>query len=278
MATQTVTTVEPIPAYGERTLPSLWRRVRPGLVRTLVRLAIIVAACVAWQLCSGRVFPVFVVSSPVKVWDQFGTWLSNGTLLPNLGVTLEESATGFVVGSLAGTLLGLLFGLYESVAKTISPFANALYALPKVMLSPLIIVWFGIGMEMKDILAALTVMFVVFYNVWNATRSIDQDLLNQFRLMGASRWTTVAELYLPSAIGWLLTSLRIAFPLALIGAIVGEFIASGSGIGYIVLSAAQEYDAAGVFVGIISITITAVVIDSILAIVQQRVARWQGEG
>lgn len=193
-------------------------------------------------------------------------------------MTLQESAIGFVFGSLAGCVLGLLFGLYESVAKTISPFANALYALPKVMLSPLIIVWFGIGMEMKYILAALTVMFVVFYNIWNATRSVDPDLLNQFRLMGASRWTTIAELYLPSAVGWLLTSLRIAFPLALIGAIVGEFIASGSGIGYIVLAAAQEYDSAGVFVGIISITITAVIIDSILAIVQLRVRRWQGEG
>ncbi|MCX4817975.1 ABC transporter permease [Streptomyces sp. NBC_01239] len=278
MAVQSVASARQLTASGDGPGLSLWDRLRPSLFRTVVRLAILAALCGIWEFCSGRVFPVFVVSSPAKVWTQFGHWLSNGTLLPNLGVTLEEAVIGFLAGSIIGCLLGLVFGLYESVAKTIAPFANALYALPKVMLSPLIVVWFGIGMGMKDILAALTVMFVVFYNVWNATRRIDKNLLDQFHLMGASRWDTIVELYLPAAVGWLLTSLRIAFPLALIGAIVGEFIASGEGIGYAVLAAAQQYDAAGVLVGIISITITAVCIDTVLAIVQRYVARWQGEG
>lgn len=248
------------------------------LRRLAIRLAIIAVMIGLWFYASGRIFPDFIISRPDQVVRRFGDWLSDGSLLSNLGVTLEETAIGFVIGSVLGCILGILFGLYESVARTISPFANMLYSMPKIMLSPLIVVWFGIDLTMKVFIAALSCVWVVFYNVWNATRRIDTNLLDQFRLMGANQRQIVAGLYLPAATTWLLTSLRIAFPIALIGAVVGEFVASGKGLGHAALDAGQRYDSAGVLVAVLTITVVASVIDALLGVVQSRVALWQGEG
>jgi NitT/TauT family transport system permease protein len=257
---------------------SLGERIRVNGVRLLIRIAIFVGLCALWQFASGRIFPVFVISSPGLVVDRFGDWLSSGELISNLGFTLQACGLGFVLGSLIGSVLGLLFGMYESIARVISPFANMLYSMPKIMLSPLIVVWFGIGLTMKVVIATLSCVWVVFYNVWNATRRIDRNLLDQFRLMGANQRQIVAGLYLPSATTWLLTSLRIAFPIALIGAVVGEFVAAGKGLGHLALDAGQRYDAAGVLVAVLTITVTAGCIDAVLGVIQSRVALWQGEG
>ena len=131
---------------------------------------------------------------------------------------------------------------------------------------------------MKVMIVTVSCMWVIFYNVWNATRSIDQHLLDQFRLMGASRRQIITGLYMPSALTWLLTSLRVAFPIALIGAVVGEFIASSQGLGYLALSSGHRFDSAGVLVAVIAITSMAMVVNSILSALQRKVALWQGEG
>jgi NitT/TauT family transport system permease protein len=246
--------------------------------RMFIRLLILVVLCGLWQYASGRIFPVFIVSSPSLVVDRFGDWIASGKVISNLGYTMQACGLGFLLGSLIGSTLGLVFGLYEAVARVISPFANMLYSMPKIMLSPLIVVWFGIDLTMKVVIATLSCVWVVFYNVWNATRRIDRNLLDQFRLMGASQRQIVFGLYLPSATTWLLTSLRIAFPIALIGAVVGEFVAGSKGLGHLALDAGQRYDSAGVLVAVLTITIVAVIIDSILGFVQSRVALWQGEG
>lgn len=247
------------------------------LGRTAIRAVLLVLFLLFWGWASDRLIPRFVISTPIDVWNRFGDALGTGELWNNLAYTFSSAFYGFVLGSAIGSTLGLLFGLFESVAKIIAPFAAMLYSMPKIVVSPVIVVWLGVDQGMKVFIAMLSCMWVVFYNVWNATRRIDRNLLDQFRLMGANQRQIVAGLYLPSATTWLLTSLRIAFPIALVGAVVGEFVASSEGLGHMALQAGQRYDTAAVFVAAITITVFAALIDTILAALQRRVALRQGE-
>lgn len=252
-------------------------RILDFLSRTAMRIVLLVLFLLFWNWASDRLIPKFVVSTPVDVWHRFGTAIESGELWNNLLYTFSSCFYGFVIGSTIGSILGLMFGLYEAVAKVVAPFANMLYSMPKIMLSPVIVVWLGVDQGMKVFIATLSCMWVVFYNVWNATRRIDHQLLDQFRLMGASQRQIVFGLYVPSATTWLLTSLRIAFPIALIGAVVGEFVASSEGLGHMALQAGQRYDTAAVFVAAITITFCSGLIDAALGALQRRVALRQGE-
>lgn len=243
-----------------------------------IRVAIVVVFLSAWQASSDRLFPVFIVSSPELVYERFFDFMEGGELIGHLTYTMKACLAGFAIGAVVGSTLGLLFGIYSSVARVIDPFAAMLYSTPKIMLSPLIVVWFGVDLTMKVVIAAFSCMWVIFYNVWNATRRIDRNLLDQFRLMGASQRQIIGGLYLPSATTWLLTSLRVAFPIALIGTVVGEFVASSQGLGHLALDSGQRYDTAGVLVAVLTITLTAMFVNAVLSTIQRKVALWQGEG
>jgi NitT/TauT family transport system permease protein len=243
-----------------------------------IRLLIVVVFLATWQFVSGRFFPVFIVSSPELVWQRFWEFMDGGELLGHLAYTMQACLAGFTIGAVIGSSLGLAFGIFEPVARTIQPFAAMLYSTPKIMLAPLIVVWFGVDLTMKVVIAAFSCMWIIFYNVWNATRRIDRGLQDQMRLMGASQRQIITGLYFPSATTWLLTSLRVAFPVALIGSVVGEFVASSQGLGHLALDSGQRYDTAGVLVAVLTITLTAMTIDTLLAALQRKVALWQGEG
>lgn len=271
-------TTVPTPSHG----PTRKNLRRDRLVDTGklwgIRALIVVVMLASWQFCSGRIFPVFIVSSPELVWHRFGDMMEGGALIGHLFYTMRACLMGFAIGAVVGSTLGLAFGIFEPVARTIRPFAAMLYSTPKIMLAPLIVVWFGVDTLMKVVIAAFSCMWVIFYNVWNATRGIDRNLLDQFKLMGANQRQIITGLYLPSATTWLLTSLRVAFPIALIGAVVGEFVASNKGLGHVALDAGHRFDTAGVLVAVLTITFTAMLVDSLLTALQRKVALWQGEG
>lgn len=253
------------------------RRRRRRAYVWLCRIIILAAVLITWQVTSGHWFPAFIMSSPAQVWDRVREWLGNGYLLSNLGVTLEETFIGFAFGTLTGAAAGLLIGLSRFASEVLSPFINALYAVPKIMLGPLFVVWFGIDLTMKSTLAGLFVVFIVFYNIWSGVQEVDQDLVEMFRMMGASRWAIIRGIYFPSALSWLFNSLRLAFPVALIGATVGEFIASSAGLGFVATNAANQADTSGVFVAVIAVTIVAVVMDQLIVLVQRMVNRRLGK-
>jgi NitT/TauT family transport system permease protein len=253
------------------------RRRRRRAFVWLCRIVILAVVLVSWQLTSGHLFPAFVMSSPSQVWDEGKTWLANGYILDNLGVTLQETFVGFVFGVVIGATAGLLIGLSRFASDVLSPFINALYAVPKIMLGPLFVVWFGIGLTMKSTLAGLFVVFIVFYNIWTGVQEVDKDLVEAFRVMGGSRWAIVRGIYIPSALSWLFNSLRLAFPVALIGAVVGEFVAASAGLGYVAENAATQADTAGVFVAIIVVTIVAVAMDQLIVQIQRIVNRRSGK-
>jgi NitT/TauT family transport system permease protein len=253
------------------------RRRRRRAYVWLWRAVILAVVLLGWQFTSGHLFPAFVMSSPSQVWDKLTNWFSSGYILSNLGVTLEETFLGFIGGTLVGVAAGLSIGLSRMASDILSPFINALYAVPKIMLGPLFVVWFGIDLTMKGMLAGLFVVFIVFYNIWAGVQEVDSDLVEMFRVMGAGRWMILRGVYIPSALTWLFNSLRLAFPVALIGAVVGEFVASSAGLGFVATNAATQADTAGVFVAVIVVTIVAVAMDQLIIQVQRLVNSRSGK-
>ena len=242
------------PAEQDADRPSL--RDKP-IVALACQAVLLIAFLALWETASGRWVRPFYISKPSLIADRLWGWLVSGDLWHHLEVTLEETVIGFFVGALTGFTAGLILGRSPFAARVFGPFIVAVNALPKVALAPLFILWFGIGLPMKVLLAGVIVFFLVFYNTFTGVQSVDDDLINIVRTMGAKRRQVVMKVIIPSALLWVFTGLRISIPYALIGAVVGEVFASNAGIGYLINSSAAQFDTAGVFAGLAILTVLA---------------------
>jgi NitT/TauT family transport system permease protein len=216
-----------------------------------------------------------VLASPLAIWDHLTKWTLDGTLAFQSWITIQETVAGFIIGAIAGIVLGFALGRYPAVAEILDPYILAIYSVPKVALAPLFLVWFGIGIQMKIILAAVTVVFIVFFNTLAGVRNVDRDFVDAVWLMGAKQRDILLKVLVPSAMGWALTGVRISIPYALIGAIIGELIASNRGIGYLIASSAAAYDTAGVFAALIVLTVLALVLNAIVDAIDRRLSKWK---
>ena len=239
------------------------------------RILLLVVLIAVWQLASGSLLSPLVFSSPLAVLRQLLQWIGDGTLWFHTAITLQETMLGLLFGIVAGISAGFLLGPQQVLSKILDPFIIALYSIPKVALAPLFIVWFGIGLQMKVILAAVTVFFLVFFNTLAGVRNVDLDLVDAVYLMGGGRRDIMFKVIIPSATGWVLTGLRIAIPYALIGAIIAELVASNRGIGYLIDAAAAEFNTAGVFAALVVLTIIAAILNAIVNVIDRKTSRWK---
>jgi NitT/TauT family transport system permease protein len=241
------------------------------------RLLIVVAGLSFWQFASGRLIKAFWISSPSEIWKQLVEWVVTGDLWVHLEVTLTETVMGFVFGAVAGVLFGLALGLNRRLAAVLDPFIVAFYSLPKIALAPLFILWFGVGLASKVVLATFVVFFLVFYNTYAGTLAVEQELVDVLRLMGATRWQIVRKVILPSALIWIFTGMKSSVPYALIGAVVGEMMASNRGLGYLIQAAAGQYDTGGVFAALFVLMIIATGLHELLKQSERVMLRWREE-
>jgi NitT/TauT family transport system permease protein len=239
------------------------------------RLLLLVVLIAVWQLASGPLLSPLVFSSPLAVVRQLLQWIGDGTLWFHTAITLQETMLGLLFGTIAGIIAGFLLGPQQVLSKILDPFIIALYSIPKVALAPLFIVWFGIGLQMKVIMAAVTVFFLVFFNTLAGVRNVDLDLVDAVYLMGGRRRDIMFKVIIPSATGWVLTGLHIAIPYALIGAIIAELVASNRGIGYLIDSSAAEFNTAGVFAALVVLTIIAAILNAIVNVIDRKTSRWK---
>ena len=195
-------------------------------------LGILILAC--WQFASGRLVENFFISNPVDVAIRLWEWTITGFIFPHLWVTLYETVAGFVLGSLIGALLGIWLGMARFMSRLLNPFLFAFYALPKIALAPLLVLWFGLGLESKIALSTVIVFFLVFYNTFTGVREVDQDMIDTVRLMKARRHQVLLHVIIPSAMSWIFAGLKISVPYALIGAIQGK-MASGEATGTLLI-------------------------------------------
>jgi sulfonate transport system permease protein len=251
-------------------------RARHRLVINAARVVLFVVVVALWQLGSNvNLFDSGVVPSPLGIWQHLVKWTLDGTLWFHSWITIQETVAGFLLGSIGGIVFGFAIGRYPALAEVLDPFIIAIYSVPKVALAPLFLVWFGIGISMKIVLAAVTVLFIVFFNTLAGVRNVDRDLVDAVWLMGAKPRDILLKVLVPSAMSWALTGVRIAIPYALIGAIIGELIASNRGIGYLISSAASSYDTAGVFAALIVLTVLAMLLNAVVDEIDRRLSKWK---
>jgi NitT/TauT family transport system permease protein len=251
-------------------------RAQHRLAVNLWRLGVFVGVTGLWQLGSNaKLFDPGILPSPSLIWNHLVKWILDGTLVFQSWITIQETLAGFVIGAVGGIVLGFAIGRYPRLAEVLDPFILAIYSVPKVALAPLFLVWFGIGIFMKIVLAAVTVVFIVFFNTLAGVRNVDRDLVDAVWLMGAKPRDVLFKVLVPSAMSWALTGVRISIPYALIGAIIGELIASNRGIGYLISSSASQYDTAGVFAALIVLTILAMLLNAIVDEIDRRLSKWK---
>ncbi|PBC52041.1 ABC transporter permease [Rhodococcus sp. ACS1] len=213
----------------------------------LGRLGIVVAILAIWQLISGRWVDEFWISKPSAIWDVLWGWISTGEILVHLQATMTAMALGLIFGAIGGITVGFVLGRVEWLAQLLDPIVTAIYSLPKVALAPLFILWFGVDLTSKVVLTAVVCFFLVFYNTYAGVRDVDKDLVDVVRVMGGKRSDLLLKVVLPSAATWIYTGLRLAVPYALIGAVVGEIVASNKGLGFLLARAAGTFNTAGTF-------------------------------
>lgn len=249
-----------------------------ALKMNAVRLGLIVVTLALWEAASGRVIAEFWVSKPSVIGDRLLEWIRSGYLVLHLGITLQEMFWGFLVGAGAGILAGFVLGQNRFLGRLMGPLITAVYALPKIALAPLFVLWFGIGLQMKVALSATIVFFLVFWNTYAGVRDVDPELVDVLRVIGARRQHLVLKVVLPQALTWIYVGLKLSVPYALIGAVVGELIASNRGLGYVLQNSAGQFDTAGVFAALFVLMVISTALNEILDRSEASVLRWKAAG
>ena len=256
-------------------------RILRRLAMPLQQLAFLALLIVAWQLAAGgliRGFELtspFFVSSPSRIYHDLVLGFTQGTLARDTMATLTEAGIGLAFGMASGVAIGLVFSFWRWLNRLLEPFMAVLNALPRPALAPLAILWFGLGSTSKIFVAWSLVFFVAFYNTLDGVRAIDRDMLNAIRVMRPSRWQLMRLVILPAVISWVFAAFRISVSLALIGAIVGEFVGATRGLGYQLIAAQGLLDTDRVFSVFVLTGALAAVLLALAYRVERAVLRWR---
>ena len=217
----------------------------------------------------------FFFGEPHKVFWVIVDWFWTGDIFIHLGVTLLETALGFAIGSVFGLAMGLWLALSPTASAVMDPYIKGFNSMPRVVLAPIFAVWFGLGIWSKVALGVTLVFFVVFFNVYQGVREVSPVLIANARMLGATPRQLLRSLYLPSAMSWVFASLHNAVGLAFVGAVVGEYLGSSRGVGYLILQAEGTFDINTVFAGILVLTAFALALDGAVGAVERRLMTWQ---
>ena len=260
---------------GQRALhPKIHLTVRQ--LRGILIIPSILIALLAWQLIvTLGDFPAFILPSPGRVWQKGMDVLFNGILLRHTGITLLEVVAGLISGSLLATILGYWLARYPVLEELIGPYLVAYQAIPIVALAPLLIIWFGSGIFSKILISALIVFFPVLINTVVGLRAVPKNLRDLMKSMHANGWQTMRYLEFPSALPVILGGLRIGATLSVIGAVVGEFVGSNQGLGYLINVGRGQYDTALVFVAVFTLILMALSLYGFVLLLEHFLLSWR---
>ncbi|MBV8792140.1 MAG: ABC transporter permease [Pseudolabrys sp.] len=253
-----------------------------GSVRLLVLQALVaVVAIVLWHVLTtypvfGKILlPPFFFSNPVDVAEQVVKWFVSGVIWKHLWITLWESILAFVIGSVGGVLVGFWFARQPRVAAVFDPYIKMVNALPRVVLAPIFTLWLGLGIWSKVALGVTLVFFIVFFNVYQGVKEVSQTILANGRMLGMNERQLMRHVYWPSALSWMFSSLHTSVGFAVVGAVVGEYLGSAAGLGYLIQQAEGIFDVGGVFAGMFVLAAFVLVIDAVVSIVERRLLVWR---
>src|SRR5580700_4738971 len=217
----------------------------------------------------------FFFGEPQKVFWVIVEWFATGEIFIHLAVTLLETALGFAIGSALGLGIGLWLALSPTASAVMDPYIKGFNSMPRVVLAPIFAVWFGLGIWSKVALGVTLVFFLVFFNVFQAVKEVSPVVLANARMLGASRRQLLRFVYLPSATSWVFASLHTSIGMAFVGAVVGEYLGSARGVGYLILEAEGLFDINGVIAGIVVLTVCALALDLLVTWLENRLLVWR---
>ena len=245
-----------------------------------LRIAVLVVVLGGWELATRlKWIDPFFFSMPSLIFAQIQDWFVNGTsqgpLLTQVWVTLEETTIGFLIGSVAGVICGIVLGRNKLMADVFGLYIQIANSIPRVVLGSVFVIALGLGMASKIALAVVMVFFVVFGNAFQGVREADRYLIANAQILGASRRQITTSVVIPSALSWILASLHVSFGFALVGAVVGEFLGSKQGIGLLISTAQGAFNASGVFAAMIVLAVVALAADYLLTRIEKRLLKWR---
>ncbi len=246
-----------------------------------LQVLVAVVALGLWQFLAtvpvfGRMLlPPFFFSNPVDVGKQIVDWFVRGLIWKHLAITLVESILAFVIGSVAGVLVGFWFARQPRIAAVFDPYVKMANALPRVVLAPIFTLWLGLGIWSKVALGVTLVFFIVFFNVYQGVKEVSPTVLDNGRMLGMNERQLTRHVYWPSALSWMFSSLHTAVGFAVVGAVVGEYLGSAGGLGYLIQQAEGVFDVAGVFAGMFVLSVFVILIDFGVTMVERRLLVWR---
>jgi sulfonate transport system permease protein len=239
-----------------------------------VRVLLAIALLSLWEYGTDRWFDALWFSSPLRIGRHFLSWIQDD-LLSHLVITLRETFIGYTCGTLLGIALGTLLARFQFLGKVLDPFILALNGIPRIALAPLFIIWFGIGEPSKIVLAGMLSFFLCFYATLSGLRSVDAAYISIARVMGANDRQTFFKVVLPAASPWIITAMKVSVPFALVGAIVGEFMAATAGLGFKIQLYTAQFDTTGAVTGVLVLMVVVIMFNTGLNRLEQHVLRWR---
>jgi NitT/TauT family transport system permease protein len=225
---------------------------------------------------SAGVLDPFFVSRPSAIVRRVASWIQSGSLWPHLVTTLGESMLGLVIGAALGVAAGFALGRSPFAARVLDPFITMLNAVPRVVLAPLFLLWFGLGIWSKVALSVTLVFFVMFFSAYQGVRDTDRAIIDNVRMLGATERQLVRHVLIPSTLTWIFSSLQTSLGFAMVGAVVGEYLGATRGLGYVISQAEGTFDTTGVFAGMMVLSIVVVSVSAAVTRLEKRLLRWKG--
>lgn len=259
-------------------LPTVWswrshlaqRRMQLAAPLVLLGVLALWALLVAWQE-----YPPFILPSPTLVWRKFLLMAATDALLLHIGVTLLEIVLGLLIGLSAAFALGYLLGKHRTLEHLASPYIVASQSIPIVAIAPLIVIWMGSGLASKVAVTALITFFPALIATIVGIRSVDPDLHDLMRSLRASRSQLFWKLEAPAALPMIFGGLKLSATLAVVGAVVGEFMGANAGLGYLVNLGRGLLDTPMMFVAILLLVVIAQALHFAVVALEARLLRWQ---
>jgi NitT/TauT family transport system permease protein len=247
---------------------------RSAVIAAQAGLALLVLG--AWQAgASAKLLDPFFFSRPSDIAGRVATWIANGSLWRHLFVTVEESLLGLAIGAAFGITLGFALARAPFAARVLDPYIKMLNAVPRVVLAPLFLLWFGLGIWSKVALAVTLVFFVMFFNTYQGVRDADRVIVDNVRMLGATKRQLVRHVLIPSALTWIFSSLQASLGFAMVGAVVGEYLGAARGLGYVISQAEGTFDTTGVFAGMTVLAVVVVVVSAGVTRLERWLLRWK---
>lgn len=249
-------------------------RIQPRLAAW--QTAVLVGGLLLWEgLVARGVLDPFFFSRPTHVAARIAQWVQSGSIYRHTWVTTQETLLAFVIGTLLGVVAGFAFARAPGLSQVFEPYVKIANAMPRIVLAPIFTLWFGLGILSKVAFGVTLVFFIVFFNTYQGVKDVDRNILNSARMLGASERDLVRHVLLPSAMTWILASLHTSVGLALVGAVVGEYLGSARGLGYLIAQAEGLLDTTGVFAGIVVLSAFVLLIDGVVTLIERRLLVWK---